>query len=110
MRYRAELVDGTVIAETSQEGVEFYVKDGDFDFFITVHSWKINDFFITMFILCGYVLSLCTDMVGCLGHLCPALAKAIRTMEMGEKARLIVQPQCMSLFSFWNFCCCCCCS
>lgn len=33
MRYRAELVDGTVIAETSQEGVEFYVKDGDFDFF-----------------------------------------------------------------------------
>ncbi|EXC36632.1 Peptidyl-prolyl cis-trans isomerase FKBP65 [Morus notabilis] len=54
VKYRVELVDGTIVAETPEEGVEFYVKDG---------------------------------------HLCPALPKAVVTMERGEKARLIVQPQ-----------------
>lgn len=31
------------------------------------------------------------------GHFCSALPKAIKTMKRGEKVRLIVQPQCMSL-------------
>ncbi|XP_024162744.1 70 kDa peptidyl-prolyl isomerase isoform X1 [Rosa chinensis] len=54
VKYRVALVDGTIVAETPEEGIEFYVKDG---------------------------------------HFCPALAKSIRTMKRGEKARLIVQPQ-----------------
>ncbi|POO03711.1 Peptidyl-prolyl cis-trans isomerase, FKBP-type [Trema orientale] len=54
VKYRVELVDGTVVAETPEEGIEFYVKDG---------------------------------------HLCPAFSKAIMTMKIGEKAKLIVQPQ-----------------
>ncbi|GMN35880.1 hypothetical protein TIFTF001_005588 [Ficus carica] len=54
VKYRVELVDGTTVAESPKEGIEFYVKDG---------------------------------------HLCPAFPKAIVTLERGEKARLIVQPQ-----------------
>ncbi|KAL6216712.1 hypothetical protein ACLB2K_009931 [Fragaria x ananassa] len=30
VKYRAALVDGTVVAETPEEGIEFYVKDGHF--------------------------------------------------------------------------------
>ena len=30
VKYRAELVDGTIVAESPEGGVEFYVKDGDF--------------------------------------------------------------------------------
>lgn len=29
-----------------------------------------------------------------LGHFCPAVPKAIKTMSRGEKVNLIVQPQC----------------
>lgn len=29
MKYRVALDDGTIVAETSEEGVEFYVKDGN---------------------------------------------------------------------------------
>lgn len=29
VKYRVELVDGTIVAETPEEGVEFYVKDGE---------------------------------------------------------------------------------
>ncbi|PON65534.1 Peptidyl-prolyl cis-trans isomerase, FKBP-type [Parasponia andersonii] len=57
VKYRVELVDGTVVAETPEEGIEFYVKDA------------------------------------AAGHLCPAFSKAIMTMKIGEKAKLIVQPQ-----------------
>lgn len=35
-----------------------------------------------------------------LGHLCPALPRAIKTMKRGEKVKLIVQPQCRSSFTF----------
>ncbi|KAL6215387.1 hypothetical protein ACLB2K_014818 [Fragaria x ananassa] len=30
VKYRAVLIDGTVVAETPEEGIEFYVKDGHF--------------------------------------------------------------------------------
>ena len=29
MKYRVALDDGTIVAETLEEGVEFYVKDGN---------------------------------------------------------------------------------
>ena len=29
MKYRVALDDGTIVAGTSEEGVEFYVKDGN---------------------------------------------------------------------------------
>lgn len=29
MKYRVELVDGTTVAESPKEGIEFYVKDGE---------------------------------------------------------------------------------
>lgn len=29
------------------------------------------------------------------GHFCPAFPKAILTMKKGEKAKLVIQPQCM---------------
>lgn len=29
MKYRIALDDGTIVAETLEEGVEFYVKDGN---------------------------------------------------------------------------------
>lgn len=35
-----------------------------------------------------------------LGHLCPALPRAIKTMKRGERVKLIVQPQCRSSFTF----------
>ncbi|MED6123457.1 hypothetical protein PIB30_049347 [Stylosanthes scabra] len=57
VKYRVALADGTVVAETLDEGVEFHVKDG---------------------------------------HLFPGLPRVIMTMTKGEKAQLIVQPQCMS--------------
>ncbi|GAB4852375.1 hypothetical protein Ancab_016567 [Ancistrocladus abbreviatus] len=48
------LLDGTIVAKTAEEGMEFYLKDG---------------------------------------HLIPALLKVIRTMKMGERANLMIQPQ-----------------
>lgn len=33
------LADGTVVAETPEEGIEFYVKDGNF---CVVSMWKGN--------------------------------------------------------------------
>ena len=35
MKYRVALDDGTIVAETLEEGVEFYVKDGN-------NFWIIN--------------------------------------------------------------------
>ncbi|XP_028796740.1 peptidyl-prolyl cis-trans isomerase FKBP62-like [Neltuma alba] len=54
VKYRVTLIDGTTVAETSEEGFEFRMDDG---------------------------------------HLFPGLPKVIMTMERGEKAKLIVQPQ-----------------
>ncbi|KAH9625145.1 hypothetical protein KSS87_022406 [Heliosperma pusillum] len=54
VKYEVKLDDGTVVAKTEDEGIEFYVKDG---------------------------------------HLVPALAKAVKTMKMGEKTNLLVQSQ-----------------
>lgn len=30
VKYRVALVDGTIVAQTPEEGIEFYVKDGIF--------------------------------------------------------------------------------
>eukprot|EP00249_Psilotum_nudum_P014581 c24899_g1_i1 orf=234-953(+) len=54
VKYEAKLEDGTVFAKSSEEGVEFYAKDG---------------------------------------HLCSAIAKAVKTMKKGEKVLLTVKPQ-----------------
>lgn len=54
-----------------------------------------NVMFTFMKHICGgEIMCAC---VGAAGHLCPALTKAILTMKSGEKAKLIVQPQCKSL-------------
>ncbi|GAB4852367.1 hypothetical protein Ancab_016559 [Ancistrocladus abbreviatus] len=54
VKYQVRLLDGTIVAKTAEEGMEFYLKDG---------------------------------------HLIPALPKVIRTMKMGERANLTIQPQ-----------------
>ncbi|KAL8126976.1 hypothetical protein AgCh_014045 [Apium graveolens] len=54
VKYVVTLADGTLLAKTPEEGVEFYVNDG---------------------------------------HLCPALAKAIKTMNRGEMVNLEVKPK-----------------
>ena len=47
-----------------------------------------------------------------IGHYCPALSKAVKTMKKGEKAILTVKPQCklstehfgdVTIFSFFSF-------
>ena len=48
-------------------------------------------------ILCSYMMRF-EFLGGAVGHLCPAFPKAILTMTKGEKARFIVQSQCMSLY------------
>ncbi|KAL1823273.1 hypothetical protein ACET3Z_010051 [Daucus carota] len=53
VKYAVMLADGTLLAKTPEEGVEFYLNDG---------------------------------------HFCPALSKAIKTMNRGEKVNLAVQP------------------
>lgn len=90
MKYRIALDDGTIVAETLEEGVEFYVKDGNT--FWIINCMPIHgDLELTFWFLSG--------------HLCPALQKAIVTMKRGEKAKLVVQPQCMSLFLVINKLC-----
>ncbi|EOA34976.1 hypothetical protein CARUB_v10020064mg [Capsella rubella] len=64
VKYQVELRDGTVVAKSPDEGIEFCVNDG---------------------------------------HLCPALPLAVATMRPGEKAKLIVQPQCMGRCHFESF-------
>lgn len=50
MKYRVELVDGTTVAESPKEGIEFYVKDGELslmtreDKVLLVSIWKISCF------------------------------------------------------------------
>lgn len=41
MKYRVALDDGTIVAETLEEGVEFYVKDGNtfLDNKLYANSW-----------------------------------------------------------------------
>ncbi|KAK1393508.1 Peptidylprolyl isomerase [Heracleum sosnowskyi] len=64
VKYVVTLADGTLLARTPEEGVEFYVNDG---------------------------------------HLCPALPKAIKTMNRGDMVNLEVQPKCMDgLPSGWD--------
>lgn len=42
-------------------------------------------------------------VLSCLGHFCPALSKAVKTMKKGEKVLLTVKAQCkMSYGSYYQ--------
>eukprot|EP00250_Pteridium_aquilinum_P033898 c6609_g1_i2 orf=186-926(+) len=58
VKYEVRLDDGTIVAKTSDLGMQFYVREG---------------------------------------HLCPAIARAIKTMKKGEVVSLNVKPQCTCL-------------
>lgn len=53
VKYRAALVDGTVVAETPEEGIEFYVKDGIF--ICCFDLMLLVVVFVTLYYLCVIV-------------------------------------------------------
>jgi len=42
VKYQVTLEDGTVVAETPEGGVEFYVNDGNTDYNVKLHSYFIS--------------------------------------------------------------------
>lgn len=42
VKYQVALEDGTVVAETPEGGVEFYVNDGNTDYTVKLHSYFIS--------------------------------------------------------------------
>ena len=84
MKYEARLEDGTVVSKS--EGVEFTVKDGDDLSPALLYAHPAGSV-----VLC---LPLLTSSNLVSGYLCPALAKAVKTMKKTEKVLLTVKPQC----------------
>lgn len=85
VKYQVELLDGTVVAKSPDEGIEFCVEDG-----ILLKTTVCIELVSIVFVFISKEVC-----IGFLGHLCAALPLAVETMRPGEKAKLIVQPQCM---------------
>lgn len=89
VKYEARLEDGSLVSQS--DATEFTVQDGTF----IILSWFQS---LNILLLCIQILS-CTGTFFA-GYFCIALSKAVKTMKKGEKALLIVKPQCMCCFYF----------
>lgn len=78
VKYEARLEDGTLV--TKSDGIEFTVKEGIMFAIVT----------LGLGLKCIFLLR----KIFLLGHFCPAISKAVKTMKKNEKALLTVKPQC----------------
>lgn len=81
VKYEAHLDDGTLVGKS--DGVEFTVKEGKCKLII---SWSV---IFSLWNVMSYIY-----VYNVIGHFCPALSKAVKTMKKGEKVILTVKPQC----------------
>lgn len=93
VKYEARLEDGTVIAKS--DGVEFTVQEG---IFMNIRRYIYE--YGASWRKCLCLLDCTTNKMAYLGHFCPALSKAVKTMKKGEKVLLTVKPQCKGVTAF----------
>jgi len=90
VKYEARLDDGTLVRKSDDDGVEFKLNNGQ----LVVQSLPTSFIIHTTLLYfrfpgCSYIV-----LHHLIGHFCPALSNAVKTMKIGEKVILTVKPQC----------------
>ncbi|RHN38909.1 putative peptidylprolyl isomerase [Medicago truncatula] len=89
VKYEARLDDGTLVKKSDDYGVEFTLNDGQ----LVVLSLPTTFIIHTTLLYFPFPGRSYIVLHHLIGHFCPALSIAIKTMKIGEKVILTVKPQ-----------------
>ncbi|RHN38912.1 putative peptidylprolyl isomerase [Medicago truncatula] len=89
VKYEARLDDGTLVRKSDDDGVEFKLNNGQ----LVVQSLPTSFIIHTTLLYFPFPGRSYILLRHLIGHFCPALSIAVRTMKIGEKVILTVKPQ-----------------